>query len=75
MRYFHGHLHSAERCIRAWALAQNFLPYCSRSAQREQCISPVHRLTGMIYRDNWLENLLVSASLGGRVGRTQNPSE
>jgi hypothetical protein len=75
MRYFHGHLHSAERCIRAWALAQNFLPYCSRSAQREQCIAPVHRLTGMIYRDNWLENLLVSASLGGRVGRTQNPSE
>lgn len=75
MRYFHGHLASAEQSIRAWALAQNFLPYCSRSAQRERFISPVHALNGMLYRDNWLENLLVSASLGGRAGRTQNPSE
>lgn len=75
MRYFHGHLASAELSIRAWALAQNFLPYCSRSTQAEQFISPVHRFNGMAYRDNWLENLLVSASLGGKVERTQNPSE
>jgi hypothetical protein len=75
MRYFHGHLASAERSIRAWALAQNFLPYCSRSKQREQFTSPVHRLNATLYRDNWLENLLVAASLGGQVGRTQNPSE
>jgi hypothetical protein len=75
MRYFHGHLASAERGIRAWALAQNFLPYCSRSKQREHFVSPAHRLNGMLYRDNWLENLLVAASLGGQVRRTQNPSE
>ncbi len=75
MRYFHGHLQSAELGIRAWALAQNFLPYCSRSKQREHFVSPAHRLNAMVYRDNWLENLLVSASLGGRTGRTQIPSE
>jgi hypothetical protein len=75
MRYFHGHLHSAELAIRAWALAQNFLPYCSRSKQREHFVSPAHRLNAMLYRDNWLENLLVSASLGGRAGRTQTQSE
>jgi hypothetical protein len=75
MRYFHGHLASAERSIRAWALAQNFLPYCSRSKQREHFVSPAHRLNAMVYRDNWLENLLVSASLGGKAGRTQIPTE
>lgn len=75
MRYFHGHLASAELGIRAWALPHNFSPYGSRSAQRERFISPVHRLNGMVYRDNWLENLLVSASLGGKVRQTQNPSE
>ncbi len=75
MRYFHGHLQSAELGIRAWALAQNFLPYCSRSRQRELFVSPAHRLNAMLYRDNWLENLLVSASLGGRAGQTQIPSE
>lgn len=75
MRYFHGHLHSAELTIRAWALAQNFLPYCSRSKQRDLFISPAHKLNASFYRENWLENLLVSSSLGGRNGRTQTPSE
>ena len=75
MRYFHGHLHSAELSIRAWALAQNFLPYCSRSPTRKDFISPVHKLNGTVYRDNWLENLLVSASLSGRHKRTHIPLE
>ena len=75
MRYFHGHRHSAELAIRAWALAQNFLPYCSRSQQREFFISPARKLNASFYRENWLENLLVSASLGGSVRRTQIPSE
>lgn len=75
MRYFHRHLHSAELSIRAWALAQNFLPYCSHSDKRKNFISPVHKLNGSIYRDNWLENLLVSASLHGRHSRTHIPLE
>jgi hypothetical protein len=64
-RYFHGHLISAEASIRAWALCHNFLPYCPRAKVSETYISPAHKLNGFVYHDNWLENLLVSASMGG----------
>ena len=67
-KYFHGHLQTAELGIRAWALAQNFLPYCPRAGPSEKSISPVHRLNGKVYHQNWLENLLVSSSLGGAIG-------
>jgi hypothetical protein len=30
-KYFNGHLRSAERSVRAWALSHNFLPYCPRA--------------------------------------------
>jgi hypothetical protein len=61
-RYFHGHLMSAEYGVRAWALMHNFLPYCPRAKIRKRYLSPAHRLNGFIYHDNWLHNLLVSAS-------------
>jgi hypothetical protein len=64
--YFHGHLMSAEYQIRAWALSHNFLPYCPRAKIRQQYHSPFHKLNGFVYHDNWLQNLLVAASLGGR---------
>ncbi len=64
-KYFNGHLMSAERSVRAWALCHNFLPYCPRAKVGQQFISPAHKLNGFVYRDNWLENLLVSASLRG----------
>jgi hypothetical protein len=67
-RYFHGHLMSAEMSIRAWALAHNFLPYCPRAQVTQTYISPVHKLNGFVYHENWLENLLVSASMGGCQG-------
>ena len=72
MRYFHGDLDSAEFNIRGWALTQNFLPYCSRSIKTKKHISPVHRLNGMIYHKNWLENLLISTSSSGTIKRTQS---
>lgn len=75
MRYFHGHLHSAEFSIRAWALAQNFLPYCSRTAHYKSFCSPVHQLNKATYHDNWLQNLLISASLQPILVRTQTPLE
>jgi hypothetical protein len=31
LRYFHGHLASAQRSVRGWALAHNFMPYCPRA--------------------------------------------
>jgi len=64
-RYFHGHLMSAEMRIRAWALAHNFLPYCPRAAIAQTYLSPAHKLNRFVYRQNWLENLLVSASMSG----------
>jgi hypothetical protein len=64
-KYFNGHLMSAERSVRAWALSHNFLPYCPRAKVGQTYKSPAHKLNGFVYRDNWLENLLVSASMRG----------
>lgn len=65
-RYFHGHLMSAEYQIRAWALFHNFQPYCPRSKISEKYRSPFHKLHGFVYHENWLQNLLIASSLGGR---------
>lgn len=64
-RYFHGHLLSAEYGCRAWALLHNFQPYCPRAKVAQTYISPAHKLNGFVYHDNWLHNLLISASMGG----------
>jgi len=64
-RYFHGHWQSAELQIRAWALFHNFMPYSPRANVRKQAISPVHRLNGSVYHENWLHNLLISTSCVG----------
>jgi hypothetical protein len=61
-RYFHGHLMSAEFQIRGWALMHNFQHYCPRSNIRKYFHSPVHKLNGFVYHDNWLHNLLISTS-------------
>lgn len=65
IKYFNGHLTSAERSVRAWAISHNFLPYCPRAQLGRDFKSPAHKLNGFVYRDNWLENLLVSASMRG----------
>ena len=64
-KYFHGHLMTAEYAVRAWALLHNFQPYCPRARVASQYKSPAHKLNGFVYHDNWLQNLLVSTSLGG----------
>jgi len=64
-RYFHGHLSSAERQVRAWALLHNFWPYCPRAKIRQDFLSPVHKFNGFVYHDNWLHNLLISTSSSG----------
>ena len=65
-RYFHGHLMSADYQIRAWALLHNFQPFCPRSKISITYHSPFHKLNGFVYHENWLQNLLVASSLGGR---------
>lgn len=64
-RYFHGHGVSAELHVRSWALLHNFWPYCPRAKIHETYQSPAQKLNGFVYRDNWLENLLVATSLQG----------
>jgi hypothetical protein len=64
-KYYHGHLMSAEYGIRAWALLHNYWPYCPRAKVTDQYQSPAHKLNGQVYHDNWLHNLLISASMGG----------
>lgn len=63
-QYFHGSIESAELAIRSWALIRNFRPFCSRVSGVD-ILSAAVRLNGFSYRNNWLENLLVSASMRG----------
>jgi len=71
-RYFDDgqHLHGSEiacgRHCRAWALLHNFRPWhpaVARTNDGHQ--SPAVRLNQHHYHENWLHNLLVSASLAG----------
>jgi hypothetical protein len=71
-RYFEGgqHLHgspeAAGRHVRAWALLQNFRPWGPEAVRaNDGRRSPAERLNGHRYHDDWLQNLQVSASLGG----------
>ena len=74
MRYFHGEFQSAELSLRGWALIYNFAPSCPESRKRHGGKScPAERINGFRYRENWLENLLVSASLQGKRTRPLNP--
>lgn len=65
-QYFYGKRESVELGVRAWVLLRNFHPYCSRiTGKKVTVVSAAVKLNGFNYRDNWLENLLVSASMGG----------
>lgn len=64
-RHYHGNLQSAELRIRGWALLHNFRPFCPRAKVSKKYNCRAHRLNGFIYRDNWLENLLVATSNQG----------
>jgi hypothetical protein len=65
-QFLHGSLHSAELGIRAWALILNFAPSNPLTvAEHNGLQSPAARLNRFCYSENWLENLLISASMGG----------
>ncbi len=80
-RYFdHGqHLHGSRGACRlhcrAWAVLWNFWPWHPATVRKNQgwrC--PAERLNRHRYHDCWLQNLLISASLGGyRRPHPQNP--
>jgi hypothetical protein len=67
-QYFHGTDDSAEQHARAMALLWNFCPSSPATIKKHHGqICPAERLNGKRYTDNWLENLLVSASMNGGI--------
>ncbi len=72
--YFHGNLTSAELSIRGWALIHNFAPCNPHTIKKHNgWKSAAERLNEFRYHDNWLQNLLISASLGGYREAPPNP--
>ena len=72
-RYLHGNGDGtgkndpARLALRAMAMQWNFHPYSTRvRRENPKRQSPFADLNGFQYHDNWLHNLLIAASLGGR---------
>jgi hypothetical protein len=74
-QHLHGSEEASRRHCRAWALLWNFAPWCPQATEDNQgWRSPAERLNQHRYHECWLQNLLVSASLGGyRNPAPQNP--
>ena len=73
-QYFHGTLASGQQRVRAWAILWNFCPSSPITVKKHGGqLSPAERLNAKRYADNWLENLLISASMNGTPGYQQNP--
>jgi hypothetical protein len=61
-----GSMEAAGQGLRGWALIPNFAPSCPWTARETPGLrSPAERLNGKRYHSEWLQNLLVSASLAG----------
>jgi hypothetical protein len=74
-QHLHGTHEASELHCRGWALLHNFSPWNPATAKKNDgWISPAERLNKHRYHKNWLQNLMVSASLGGyRYASPQNP--
>jgi hypothetical protein len=65
-QHLHGSEPAVEQHVRAWALLSNYRPWHPAVARANGgWRSPAERANRHRYHDNWLHNLLVSASLGG----------
>ena len=63
---FHSTISNTSKNFRAFALLYNFAPsYPAAWDESKKLTSPAARLNGFTYHDDWLQNLLISASLGG----------
>ena len=63
---FHSTISSTSKNFRAFALLYNFSPSSpSVIDQNHGLESPAARLNGFVYHQDWLQNLLIAASLGG----------
>jgi hypothetical protein len=65
-QHLHGSPGACALHVRAWALLHNFRPWHPQTARANGgWRSPAERLNRHRYHEDWLQNLLVSASLGG----------
>jgi hypothetical protein len=65
-QHLHGGIEACELHCRAWALLFNYRPWHPATARANGgWRSPAERLNRHRYHDDWLQNFLVSASLGG----------
>ena len=72
--YFHGHLASAKLSIRGWALIHNFATCNPTTVKKHNGMrSPAERLNQFRRHDSWLQNLLISASMGAFRHHPPNP--
>jgi hypothetical protein len=73
-QHLHGGKQACSRHVRAWALLCNYRPWHPAVARENQgWRSPAERLNRHRYHDDWLQNLLASASLGGYRRRITPP--
>lgn len=64
--YLHGKPETARLALRAMAILWNFHPYHARLRQKTpERQSPFADLNGFQYHENWLQNFLIAASMGG----------
>jgi hypothetical protein len=65
-QHLHGSVEAGRRHCRAWALLWNFAPWHpATTRQNKGWRCPAERLNRHRYHDCWLQNLMISASLGG----------
>jgi hypothetical protein len=65
-QHLHGSVEASRLRCRAWALLWNFTPWHPATARKnEDRRCPAERLNRHRYHGCWLQNLLISASLGG----------
>lgn len=63
---FHSTISSTTKNFRAFALLYNFAPSCPAAWDESKVLkSPAARLNGFVYHDDWLQNLMIAASLAG----------
>ncbi len=74
-QHLHGSPAACRLHCRAWALLANYAPWHPAvTLENEGWRRPAERLNRHRYHDDWLQNLLISASLGGyRSNPPQNP--
>lgn len=65
-QYFHGTINSADLSIRGWVLIHNFAPSNPLTVKKYNGLkSPAERINKFSYHESWLQNLIISTSLGG----------